>query len=259
MAQRRRNGFMVGVFVTLLATLAAMGAVRISLEGPPSTYRPIRIGLLIARTGPLAVADRNVEKAQRLAIQEINAKGGLLNRPLEPIVVDTESDSAVALAGAQRLLEREKVPALFGCATSGCRKSLRPMVEAADSVLVYPYPTEGMEESPNILSLGAAPNQQIIPVIKWSMDTFGRRIFFIGSDGVNARIAAQLTRLQITALRGQMVGEEYMTADTRDFGLITARIQAARPDVIFNFGTGTINGAFMVALRGAGIMSNHTP
>jgi urea transport system substrate-binding protein len=259
MAQRRRNGFMVGVFVTLLATLAAMGAVRISLEGPPSTHRPIRIGLLIARTGPLAVADRNVEKAQRLAIQEINATGGLLNRPLEPIVVDTESDSAVALAGAQRLLEREKVPALFGCATSGCRKSLRPLVEAADSVLVYPYPTEGMEESPNILSLGAAPNQQIIPVIKWSMDTFGRRIFFIGSDGVNARIAAQLTRLQITALRGQMVGEEYMTADTRDFGLITARIQAARPDVIFNFGTGTINGAFMVALRGAGIMSTHTP
>ncbi|KJV10456.1 hypothetical protein VZ95_04805 [Elstera litoralis] len=258
MAQRR-NGFMVGVFVTILATLAAMGAVRIALEGPPSTYRPIRIGLLIARTGPLAVADRNVEKAQRLALQEINANGGLLNRPVEPIVVDTESDSAVALAGAQRLLEREKVPALFGCATSGCRKSLRPLVEAADSVLVYPYPTEGMEESPNILALGAAPNQQIIPVIKWSMDTFGRRIFFVGSDGVNARVAAQLTRLQITALRGQLVGEEYITPDTQDFSTITARIQAARPDIIFNFGTGTINGPLMVALRGVGIMSNHTP
>lgn len=259
MVRRRRSGFMIGVFVTVLATLAAMGAVRISLEGPPTTHRPIRIGLLIARTGPLAVADLNVEKAQRLAIQEINSTGGLLNRPLEPIVVDTESDSAVAFAGVQRLLERETIPAFFGCATSGCRKSLRPLIEGAETLLVYPYPTEGMEESPNILALGAAPNQQIIPVIKWSMDTYGRRIFFVGSDGVNARLAAQLTRLQITALRGQLIGEEYMTGDAQDFGTITARIQAARPDIIFNFGAGTINSALMVALRGAGIMSNHTP
>jgi urea transport system substrate-binding protein len=259
MVKQRRNGFMVGVFVTVFATLAAMGAVRIALEGPPASARSIRIGLLIARTGPLAVADRNVESAQRLAIQEINANGGVLNRPLEPVIVDTNSNSATAFAGAQRLLEREKVPALFGCATSGCRKSLRPLVEAADAVLVYPYPTEGMEASPNILVLGSAPNQQIIPVIKWSMDTFGRRIFFVGSDGVNARIAAELTRLQITALRGQLVGEDYITADTQDFGTITARLQAARPDVIFNFATGTINGPFMTALRGARIMPNHTP
>ncbi len=259
MVKRRRNGFMIGVFVTVFATLAAMGAVRIALEGPPATARSIRIGLLIARTGPLSVADRNVENAQRLAIQEINDNGGVLNRPLEPVIVDTNSDSATAFAGAQRLLARDKVPALFGCATSGCRKSLRPLVEAADAVLVYPYPTEGMEESPNILALGSAPNQQIIPVIKWSMDTFGRRIFFVGSDGVNARIAAELTRLQITALRGQLVGEDYITSDTQDFGAVTARIQAGQPDVIFNFATGTINGPLMTALRAAGIRPTHTP
>lgn len=257
--RQRRNGFMVGVFVTVVATLAAMGAIRIALDGPPASTRPIKIGLLIARTGPLSVADRNVEKAQRLALQEINAAGGLLGRPVEAVTADTMSDDAIALAEVQRLLGREKVPAIFGCATSGCRKSVRPLVEAADAGLIYPYPTEGIEVSPNILYLGSAPNQQIIPVIKWSMDTLGRRIFIVGLDGVNARIAARLVRLQTTALRGQVVGEEYVTFNTQDFSTVTARIQAARPDVIFNFGAGTINGPFTTALRGSGIMSNHTP
>ncbi len=91
------------------------------------------------------------------------------------------------------------------------------------------------------------------------MDQFGRRIFIVGLDGVNARIAARLVRLQAAALRGQVVGEEYVTATTEDFSTLTARLQAARPDVIFNFTAGTINGPFTVALRGAGIMSNHTP
>ena len=108
-----------------------------------------------------------------LAIDEINQKGGVLGRPIEPVIGDGMSDSATFVREAERLITKEGVVTIFGCWTSAHRKAVRPMVEKHDHLLIYPVQYEGLEQSPNIVYTGATPNQQILPAIKWSYTDLG--------------------------------------------------------------------------------------
>src|SRR5262245_5297962 len=127
--------------------LAALAAVAVALGG--AAYwrfrpRPLRVGVLHSRTGTMAASELPVEQATLLAIEELNARGGVLGRPVQAVVADTESDGAVALREAQRLIEQEHVSALFGCWTSACRRSVRPAVERARLPYFYPLQYEGL-------------------------------------------------------------------------------------------------------------------
>jgi len=124
---------------------------------------PIRIGVLHSLSGTMAVSEKPLVDAVRLAVEEINARGGLLGRPVEMVVADGKSDWNLFAVEAERLIAKEKVSALFACWTSACRKALKPVVEHHRHLMFYPVQYEGMEQSPNILYTGSAPNQQIVP------------------------------------------------------------------------------------------------
>lgn len=142
----------------------------------PTRKEPIRLGVVYALSGVMAESERGLIDAVRLAVEEINAGGGLLDRPLEMLVADSRSDWAVAAREAERLIRQERVSALFACWTSACRKALLPLVEEYQHLMFYVLQYEGLEQSPHIIYLGAAPNQQIIPGALWAMDRFGRRV-----------------------------------------------------------------------------------
>jgi len=140
----------------------------------PVVILPIKIGVLHSLTGTMAVNEKPLVDAVRLAVKEINAQGGLLGQPVEMVVADGKSDPKVFAAEAERLIEKDRVSVLFGCWTSACRKAVKPIVEKHRHLLFYPVQYEGMEQSANILYTGAAPNQQIVPGTRWLCGHLGR-------------------------------------------------------------------------------------
>jgi urea transport system substrate-binding protein len=221
---------------------------------------PIRVGVLHSLTGTMAISETPVVDAVRMAIEEINASGGLLGgRRVEPIIADGRSDWPTFAHEARRLISDEKVSAVFGCWTSASRKTVRPIFEELGGLLFYPVQYEGLEESPNIVYLGAAPNQQIIPAVKWAFDNIGTRFYLVGSDYVFPRAANAVIGDQVKALGGHILGEDYIPLGHTDVQAIVARIVAAHPDVILNTINGDTNVAFFRALRAAGIYPKTIP
>jgi urea transport system substrate-binding protein len=226
---------------------------------PSTNQQPIRVGVLHSLTGTMAISESAVADATILAIEELNQRGGLLGRQIEPVVVDGASDWPTFARETERLIRDVRVDAIFGCWTSACRKTVRPVIERYNHLLFYPVQYEGLEQSPNIVYTGAAPNQQIIPAVKWSMDNLGTRFFLVGSDYVFPRTANAIIRDQVTALRGEIVGEEYLLLGSSDATALVEKIRRAQPDVILNTINGDSNIAFFRALRAAGISSETIP
>jgi urea ABC transporter urea binding protein len=220
---------------------------------------PIKVGVLHSLTGAMAASESPVVDGTLLAIEEINAAGGLLGRPILPVVADGRSDPDTFAREAERLITRERVATVFGCWTSGCRKTVRPVFEKHDHLLVYPVQYEGLEESPNIVYTGAAPNQQLIPGIKWTFDHLGRRLFLVGSDYVFPRAANAIIRDQITALGGTVVGEAYIPQGSTEVAPVVEQILRAHPHVVVSTLNGLTSGHFFRALRAADITSSAVP
>lgn len=241
---------LVGLAVALLV------AVRFRVE---QAAQPIRVGILHALSGTMAISESAVADATLMAIAEINQAGGLLGRQIEPVMVDSQSDWAYSAEQARRLIEEEGVDVIFGCWTSACRRTVKPVFEALDHLLVYPVQYEGLEQSPNILYTGAAPNQQITPAVKWAVENVGSRFYLVGSDYVFPRAANAIIRDQVNSLRGQIVGEDYLLLGSTDVDAIVERISQAQPDVILNTINGDSNIAFFAALRAAGIAPGDIP
>lgn len=142
------------VFLLLaLAAALALGYVLLPPAAPP-----IRIGVLHSLSGTMAASERPLVDAVRLAVEEINAAGGLLGRPVEMVVADGQSDPRVFAAKAEQLIVSEKVSALFACWTSGCRKAVREVVERRQHLMFYPLQYEGLEQSAHLYYTGSAPN-----------------------------------------------------------------------------------------------------
>ena len=237
-----------------LVALVALGSCDATRSGAP-----IKVGVLHSSTGSLSPNEKPVTDATLLAIEEINEQGGLLGREVRAVVADGRSDPDVFGKEAERLITEEGVCTVFGCWTSASRKRVKAVVEDHDNLLFYPLQYEGLEESAHIVYTGAAPNQQIVPAIKWCFDNLGRRFFLVGSDYVFPRTANAIIKDQVAALQGEILGEEYILLGRHDVGDLVQSIVRAQPDVIVNTINGSSNIAFFGALRRAGITPSRIP
>jgi urea transport system substrate-binding protein len=240
----------VAVVASVLGLLIGFGRGRVE---------PIRVGVLHSLSGTMAISERPVVEATLMAIDELNAAGGLLGRSIEAVVRDGASDPATFAREAERLIVVDRVAATFGCWTSAGRKQVKPVVERHGHPLFYPVQYEGLEASPFIIYTGAAPNQQIIPAVTWALDNLGRRLFLVGSDYVFPHTANAIIRHVTSALGGEVVGEAYAPLGARDMTRIVEAIGRARPDVILNTINGDSNAAFFQALRQAGVTPARIP
>lgn len=214
---------------------------------------PIRVGVLFSLTGTMAISETSLVEATQLAIEEVNARGGILGRHVEMVLVDGKSDWDVFAQEANRLITEENVSAIFACWTSACRKSVKPVVERLNHLMFYPVQYEGLEASPNIVYTGSAPNQQIIPGTQWMMQQFGKRVYLVGSDYVFPRTANFITRDLILASGGDVVREVYRPLGDTLFSEIVDDIRQQSPDVILNTINGDSNRPFFEALARAGL------
>lgn len=217
----------------------------------------IRIGVLHSLTGTMATSETPLVDAVRLAVEEANQSGGIHGAQIEMIVRDCRSDAAYCAEQAENLIVQSRVQALFGCWTSACRKAVRPVVERHHSLLFYPLQYEGLEQSPDIIYTGAAPNQQIIPMVSWAMQQYGPRVYLVGSNYVFPRTANKIVKKLLQAQGGQVLAERYVQMDEHNLDAVAHEIATLRPDFVVNTLNGDSNLHFFTALKQADIRSEN--
>ena len=151
-----------------IAAAAAIATGALTFSAQALAADTIKVGVLHSLSGTMAISETVLKDTVLMAIDEINAKGGVLGKKLEPVVVDPASNWPLFAEKTKQLLTQDKVSVIFGCWTSVSRKSVLPVVEEMNGLLFYPVQYEGEELSKNVFYTGAAPNQQAIPCLLYT-------------------------------------------------------------------------------------------
>ncbi|NMU91586.1 transporter substrate-binding domain-containing protein [Achromobacter ruhlandii] len=195
-----------------------------------------RIGVLYSRSGVTGTTESQHFFGTVLAVEEINALGGVLGRPLEPVVYDPRSDAEEYRRLAARLLLDDEVNVIFGGCTSHCRKAMLPVVERNNALLWYASVYEGFEYSPNIIYTGAAPNQGSMQLAAYLIQHCGKRIFLVGADYIYPRETNRIMRDTVEEHGGEILDETYLPlgCDEGEIIDVVRDIRRIRPDVVFS-------------------------
>lgn len=211
------SGLLGGTGLTRLAHAAGEG--------------PIKIGILHSLSGTMAISEVSLRDVVLMAVEEINAKGGVMGRKIAPVVVDPASDWDLFAEKAKSLLLQEKVSVVFGCWTSVSRKSVLPVFEKNNGLLFYPVQYEGEECSKNVFYTGATPNQQLVPAAEYLMSADGggyKKFYLLGTDYVFPRTANKILRAMLLAkgVPAANIAEEYTPFHHQDYQTIVQKIKA---------------------------------
>lgn len=250
-----------------LTTLAASLALGLGLGTQARAADTIKVGVLHSLSGTMAISETVLKDTVLMAIDDINAKGGVLGKKLEPVVVDPASNWPLFAEKAKQLITQDKVAVVFGCWTSVSRKSVLPVFEQNNGLLFYPVQYEGEELSKNVFYTGAAPNQQAIPAVEYLMSKEGggaKRFVLLGTDYVYPRTTNKILRafLKSKGVKDADILETYTPFGHSDYQTIVADIK--------KFSTGgktavisTINGdsnvPFYKELGNAGLKAKDVP
>src|SRR4051812_39679613 len=239
----------------------------IALPGAAMAADTIKIGILHSLSGTMAISETSLKDVALMTIDEINAKGGVMGKKLEAVVVDPASNWPLFAGKAGGLIAQDKVSVVFGCWTSVSRKSVLPVFKELNSLLFYPVQYEGEELEKNVFYTGAAPNQQAIPAVEYLMSKEGggaKRFVLLGTDYVYPRTTNKILRafLHSKGIADADIMEEYTPFGHSDYQTIVANIK--------KFATGgktavvsTINGdsnvPFYKELGNAGLKATDVP
>ena len=259
---------MLPIQIRRVASGAAFSLVAFSLASCGSSDQAVKyddtvkVGILHSLTGTMAISESTLVDTEKMAIDEINAAGGVTvdgkKYKIEYIVEDGASDWPTFAEKSKKLIDQDKVPVVFGGWTSASRKAMLPVYESKDAFLYYPIQYEGQECSNNIFYTGATPNQQSEPATEFMFKkspAAGKPFFLVGSDYVFPRTSNTITKSQVAQLGGKVVGEDYLPLGNTEVAPIIAKIKKALPDggVIINTLNGDQNVAFFKQIQDAGI------
>jgi len=228
----------------------------------------IKVGILHSLSGTMAISETALKETALMTIEEINKKGGVLGKKLEPVVVDPASDAPMFAEKARQLLAQDKVAVVFGCWTSLSRKSVLPVFKELNGLLYYPVQYEGEELEKNVFYTGAAPNQQAIPAVEYLMSKDGgsaKRFVLLGTDYVYPRTANKILRafLKSKGVADADIMEEYTPFGHSDYQTIIAKIKKFASEGKKTAVISTINGdsnvPFYKELGNVGLKATDVP
>jgi len=234
---------------TFIRQLALSAAVAAAL-GASSVYaqqKTVKIGVLHSLSGTMAISETVLKDVVLMAVDEINAKGGVMGAKIEPVVVDPASNWPLFAEKARQLISQDKVAVVFGCWTSVSRKSVLPVFEELNGLLFYPVQYEGEEISKNVFYTGAAPNQQAIPAVEYLMSKDGggaKRWVLLGTDYVYPRTTNKILRafLKSKGVQEADIMEDYTPFGHSDYQTIIAKIKKFASEGKKTAVVSTING-----------------
>lgn len=227
----------------------------------------IKVGILHSLSGTMAISETALKNTALMTIEEINQKGGVLGKKLEPVIVDPASNWPLFAEKTRQLLTKDKVPVIFGCWTSVSRKSVLPVVEELNGLLFYPVQYEGQELSPNIYYTGAAPNQQAIPAVEYLMSKKGgeaKRFVLLGTDYVYPRTTNRILRAYLTkkGVAESDIMEVYTPFGHSNYQTIVGNIKkfaAGKKTAVISTINGDSNVPFYKELGNQGIKATDIP
>ncbi len=245
------------------AAIAASGL----LSMPAFGQNTIKVGILHSLSGTMAISETVLKDVAMMAIDEINAKGGVLGKKLEPVVVDPASNWPLFAEKAKQLISQDKVAVMFGCWTSVSRKSVLPVVEELNGLLFYPVQYEGEELSKNVFYTGAAPNQQAIPAVEYLMSKDGggaKRFVLLGTDYVYPRTTNKILRafLKSKGVKESDIEEKYTPFGHSDYQTIVADVKkfaAGGKTAVISTINGDSNVPFYKELGNQGLKATDVP
>ncbi len=235
------------IFLKQLAMSAAVAAIGFGSSGLYAQGKTVKIGVLHSLSGTMAISETVLKDTVLMAVDEINAKGGVMGYKIEPVVVDPASNWPLFAEKARQLVTQDKVAVVFGCWTSVSRKSVLPVFEELNSLLFYPVQYEGEEISKNVFYTGAAPNQQAIPAVEYLMSKDGgsaKRWVLLGTDYVYPRTTNKILRafLKSKGVAEADIMEEYTPFGHADYQTIIAKIKKFASEGKKTAVVSTING-----------------
>ena len=249
--------------LTLSASIAAIG-----LPMGASAADTIKVGILHSLSGTMAISETALKNVALMTIEEINAKGGVMGKKLEPVVVDPASNWPLFAEKARQLISQDKVAVTFGCWTSVSRKSVNPVFKDLNGLLFYPVQYEGEELEKNVFYTGAAPNQQAIPAVEYLMSAEGgsaKRFVLLGTDYVYPRTTNKILRafLHSKGVKDEDIMEEYTPFGHSDYQTIIANIKkfasAGKKTAVVSTINGDSNVPFYKELGNAGLKATDVP
>ena len=247
--------------------LMAGAALALALAGPAAAADDtIKIGVLHSLSGTMAISETTLKDTVLMMVDQQNAKGGLLGKKIEAVVVDPASDWPLFAEKARELISVQGVDAIFGCWTSVSRKSVLPVVEELNGLLFYPVQYEGEESSKNVIYTGAAPNQQAIPAVDYMADELGvEKWALLGTDYVYPRTTNTILESYLKS-KGVAQGDifvNYTPFGHSDWSKIVADVVALGKDGKKVGVVSTINGdanvGFYKELAAGGVSAEDIP
>jgi urea transport system substrate-binding protein len=248
----RRNFIKTGGSVIVVGATAGTSL----LPSLAAAEETVKIGLLHSLSGTIAIAEASLVDAEKLAVEEINAAGGVLGRKIEVVLEDGASENPVFAEKARKLIERDKVAAIFGCYTSASRKAVLPALNQGKGLLYYPTYYEGQEQDARVIYPSQEATQSVIAAINWMAREKGKTFFLVGSDYIYPRTCNKIAKPTIGKAGGKVLGEEYAPLGHTEFSSIINKIKAVKPDCIYSTVVGGSNVAFFKQLRAAGLDGN---
>ena len=220
-----------------------------------------KVGVLYSRTGVTSVTESEHFFGTALAIGELNSRGGVLGRAIDPVAYDPKGDPDDYRQLAARLLFDDGISVLFGCSTSSSRKAVLPVIERTNSLLWYCSIYEGFEYSPNVIYTGAVPNQNSVQLAAYLLQRKSKRFFLVGADYIYPRESNRIMREMVEQHGGEIVAEIYMPSDAseEELGEVLGRVASVEPDVVFSTLIGVGARRFYSLYRDSEIDSRRIP
>jgi len=259
-----RRPWIMSVVAMCVALVAITACEKKEAAAPSDT---IKIGVLHSLSGTMAISETVLKDVTLMAIDEVNAKGGVLGKKLEAVVVDPASNWPLFAEKARELISQKKVAVVFGCWTSVSRKSVLPVFEELNSLLFYPVQYEGEELSKNVFYTGAAPNQQAIPAVEYLMSKDGggaKRWVLLGTDYVYPRTTNKILRAFLikNGVKESDIDEKYTPFGHSDYQTIVADIKkfsAGGKTAVVSTINGDSNVPFYKELGNQGLKAKDVP
>ncbi|MEX2289579.1 MAG: urea ABC transporter substrate-binding protein [Mycobacteriales bacterium] len=221
----------------------------------------VKVGLINSMSGTMSISETTVRRSLELAIEEINAGGGVLDKQIEAVTEDGASEPTVFAERSTKLLQSDCVAAVFGGWTSSSRKAMLPVFENNDGLLFYPVQYEGLEASENIFYTGATTNQQIIPALDYLKDELDvTSLHLVGSDYVFPRTANAIIKAYAEEHDIEIVGEDYEPlGSVEGVPTIVNRVRSSGADAVFNTLNGDSNVSFFSQYANVGLNAETMP
>ncbi len=196
---------------------------------------PIKIGVITDITGPLSLLGIANANIATMVVDEMNAAGGILGRPLSLHLEDSATSDSAAEAKSRKLIFEDKVDVLLGGIYSSSRQAIKGPVVEGKKLYIYPEQYEGQESHPLIFCTGPVPAQQVESMIPWLLQKTGAKKFYCPSaDYIWPHNLNKSLRQVVAAHGGSIVGEEYFPLDHSDYRATIGKINSSGAEVVFN-------------------------